>query len=228
MRFKSDCAQAASDAKTIEQTARREQPRPDDFEFVREKREQQPHETVNAHFRKHTGQNHRSAGGRAFICVGQPGVKREERNLDCEPEKDSGEGEPRGVAMEQASFSKSGEFGEIESSPNEINSEKRKQHRDAAEKGVEEKLRRGAVAIFAAPDFDEQECGDEAHLVKQKPQNKILRGERAVERGLHDEHERAEPAIHSLREKRERKNERGQQDEKQAQAIDADEIFRAD
>ena len=57
-------------------------------------------------------------------------------------------------------WSASGElrqFREIESAFGEINSEERQEHRDAAEKSVEEKLGRGAVAILAAPDLDEEE-----------------------------------------------------------------------
>ena len=51
------------------------QPRAGDSDFVREKRQQQANESVNAHFREHTGQDHRDAGRRGFVCVGQPGVK---------------------------------------------------------------------------------------------------------------------------------------------------------
>ena len=51
--------------------------------------------------------------------------------------------------------------------------------------------------------------------------------EGAVERELHYQHERAEPAIHSLREKCEWENERGQEDKEQTQTVNADEIFSA-
>ena len=170
------------------------QPRTEDFDFVWEERQQQAHETVNAHLRKHTRKHHRDADRRGFICIGQPGVKWKERHFHREAEKDSGKGEPREIAGEQSSFSEIGERGKVERAFREINSEKRQQHRDAAEKCVNEKFRRGAVAIFAAPDFDEQKRRDQAHLVKQKPENEILRGERAVERRLHQQHQRAETA----------------------------------
>ena len=90
------------------------------------------------------------------------------------------------------------------------------QHRHAAEKGVKEKLRRRAVAFFAAPDPDQQKSRDQAHLVKQKPEDEILGGERPVECRLHYEHERAKSAATSLREQRERKQDCREQDEEQS------------
>ena len=147
------------------------QPRSGDPDFVREKRQQEAHESVNAHFREHAGQNHGRAGRGGFVCVRQPGMKGKERHLDGQPEEDSGEGEPAEFPGQQAVFPECRERGKIKGSPNEINAEKRKQHRDAAEKGVEEKFGRGAVAVRAAPNLDEEEAGDQAHLVKEKPEN---------------------------------------------------------
>ena len=155
-------------------------------------------------------------------------MKRKDRHLDGEAEEDSGEGEPGDVPVKQSGFSERRELREIKGSPNEINSEKGEQHRDAAQERVEEKFCRGVVAIFAAVDFDQEERRDQAHLVKQKPENEILRGEGAVERGLHDEHERAKTAIHPLRQKRERKYQRRQDEQEQTQSVDAEKIFGAD
>ena len=112
------------------------------------------------------------------------------------------------IAGEQSGFAETGQGREIECSFGEINSEKREEHRDAAEKCVNEKFHRGVIAVVAAVDFNEQKRREQAHLVKQKPENEILGGERAVERGLHDEHERAGAAFQALRRKGERKNER--------------------
>src|SRR5207248_11692357 len=119
-------------------------------------------------------------------------------------------------------------LGKIKGPPHEIDAEKRKQHRDAAEKGVEKKLRRGAIAIFTTPDFDEQKGRNQAHFVKEKPEDEILGGERAVKRRLHHEHEHIKTATHSPGEKGEWKNERREQDEEQAQPIDAEKTLRAD
>src|SRR5947207_1934351 len=155
-------------------------------------------------------------------------MKWEQRNFDREAEKNSGEREPLKIAGEQSGFAETGQRREIERSFGKINSEKREQHRDAAEKCVNEKFHRGVIAVVAAVDFDEQKRRDQAHLVKQKPENEILGGEGAVERGLHDEHERAGTAFQALRRKGERKNKRRQQYQKQTQTINADQIFGAD
>src|SRR4029077_6484101 len=167
-----------------------------------------------------------------LIGVRQPGVKRKERNLDRESKKDSGEGEPFKIAGKQvAGVCEIGETGGIERAPGKIDPEERKQHRHATEKGIKEEFCGRAVTFFASPDFNKEEGRDEAHLVEEKPENEILGGERAVERGLHDQHQRAEAAISrwaGLREQGEWKYQRSKDDEKQTQAIDPDQILGAD
>ena len=173
-----------------------QQPRPECRNLVRKEGQKQADKTINSHFGKRTGQHHRDTGGRSLIGVRQPGVKRKERNLDRESKKDSGEGEPFKIAGKQvAGFCKIGETGEIERAPGKIDPEEREQHRHATEKGIKEEFCGGAVAFFASPDFNKEEGRDEAHLVEEKPENEILGGERAVERGLHNQHQRAETAI---------------------------------
>src|SRR5207248_595968 len=83
------------------------------------------------------------------------------------------------------------------------------------------------IAVPAAPDLDEKKTGHQAHLVKQEPEDEILGGEGAVKSGLHDEQKCARAAAQSLREQGEREDERGKNNEKQAQAIDADEVLGA-
>src|SRR6266403_416304 len=164
----------------------REQPRPGDFDFVREKRNEQANETIDAHLRKRAGQHHRHTGRRRLIGIGQPGVKWKEWDFDSEPEENSGKGEPLKFAGEQPAFSETGERREIECSFGKINSEKGKKHGDAAEKCVNEKFNRGVISSRAcgtAINFDEEKRRNEAHFVKQKPENEILGGEGAVKRG---------------------------------------------
>src|SRR5207244_7227115 len=127
---------------------------------------------------------------RGLIGVGQPGVKRKQRHLYCKTNKDSGERKPRQFTCQQTGFAEASKSGKIESASRQINSEKREQHRHAAEKCVKEKLRRSAVPVFAAPYFDQQKRRDQAHSVEQAPENEIRRRERAVEGRLHYEHGR--------------------------------------
>src|SRR6266853_2085541 len=127
-----------------------------------------------------------------------------QRHFHGEAEEDSGKSEPRDIAAEQSMFSEIGERDKIERTFGKINAEKREQHRNTAQESINEKFRRGAVAVFAAPDFNEQERGNEAHLVKQKPKDEVLGGECAVERRLHQQHQRAEPGACALGEERER------------------------
>src|SRR5204862_1615929 len=95
----------------------------------------------------------------------------------------------------------------------------------------EEKLRRGAIAMFTTPDVDQQKTRDQTHFVEQEPENEILRSERAVEHRLHDQHGRVERAASigsGLRQECEWNDQGGEQYEQQAQAIDAHQIFGAD
>src|SRR5437868_10496849 len=100
-----------------------------------------------------------------------------EWHFDCEPEKNSGEGEPGESTGEQSGFSQIRQGREIESAFGEVDPEKGEEHRDTAEEGVEEKLGCGAIPIFSAPDFYEKESWDQAHLIEEEPENKILGSE---------------------------------------------------
>src|SRR5207249_10653190 len=114
--------------------------------------------------------------------VVQPGVKWEQRHFDRQSKEDSGKSEPGDLTAKQSVFAQTSKRRKIERAPGQINSEESQQHRNASKKRVEEKLRCGAVAIFSSPDFDEQERGNQTHFVEQKPEDKVLRRKRAVER----------------------------------------------
>ena len=205
-----------------------QQPGRHDFDFVREKRQKQPDEAVDSHLRKKPGQHHGNPDRRGLVGIGQPCVEGKERDLHGQSEENSGESEPGEATGEQPAFSEHGQLREVEGAPGEIDPEEREQHGHAAEERVNEKFGGRAVAIFAAPDFDEKERRHQAHFVEQEPEHEILRGERAVEGRLGDEHERAKTAAAALRAKSEGHNQGSQQDEQQTEAINAHEIFRSD
>src|SRR5204863_8026529 len=113
---------------------------------------------------------------------------RKQRHLHRKPNKNSGKSEPCDVSCQQSALSKTRQSREVERAFREINPEERKQHGDASEKCVEEKLGRGAIAIFTAPDFDQQKTRDQTHFVEHEPEDEIRGGERVVERRLDDQH----------------------------------------
>src|SRR5262249_31354802 len=115
-------------------------------------------------------------------------------HFHSEPNKNSGKGEPCGISREQPALSKTRQSPEVERAFRQINPEKRKQHGHAPKERVQKELGRSAIAIFAAPDFDQQKTRDQTHFVKQKPEDEILRSESAVQGRLHDEHGRVERA----------------------------------
>ena len=59
----------------------------------REHRHGEAQEAVGAELQQHAGQDHRAAGGRLDVRVGQPGVQREERHLDGEGQREGAEAE---------------------------------------------------------------------------------------------------------------------------------------
>src|SRR5215467_9970215 len=123
-------------------------------------------------------------------------MKRKQRHLYREPDKNSGKSEPGEISREHSALSKTGQSSEVERTFCQVNSQERKQHGNASQKRVEEKLRRGAIAIFTTPDFDQQKTRNQTHFVEHKPKNEVLRGERALERRLHDQHGRVERAAY--------------------------------
>ena len=54
----------------------------------REERQGETQKTVGAELQQNRGQDHRAAGGRLDVRVGQPGVQRKERHLDEKGERE--------------------------------------------------------------------------------------------------------------------------------------------
>ena len=110
--------------------------------------------------------------------------------------------------------------------------EDRDQHEQAAEHGEEDELHRRVDAPAAAPDADEEVHRDEHGLPEDIEEEEIQRDEDADHAGLEQEHEDGElldPVADGPpgREQGQRRQERGQKDEEQADAVDADMIIEA-
>ena len=77
-------------------------------------------------------------------------------NLHSQAEEDPAEREPSRFSAENPSLAQSCQRRKIEAAFGEIDSEKEKEHRYTSEEGVDEKLRRRAIAIFTTPKLDQQ------------------------------------------------------------------------
>ena len=108
----------------------------------------------------------------------------------------------------------------------------RRQHQDAAERGVEDELDRGVDAPLAAPDADDQEHRDQHRFPEHVEQEQVLRQEGAQHRELDEEHHRVEQ-LHALRDRAERAGhhqraeERGERHQQHVQAVEADVVVHA-
>ena len=58
---------------------------------VREQRQTEAEQTVGAHLQHHAGQHDGAGGGCFDVRVGQPGMQREQRNLDGERDEEGQE-----------------------------------------------------------------------------------------------------------------------------------------
>jgi len=203
------------------------------------KRPEDAEETVEAHLRHHRREEHRHAGRRFGVGGREPGMKGEERNFDREAEQHSGEDEPRpGLAKlrgEGAVGAQRGELGEIERADGGEERGEAGEHERAATDRVDDKLIRGAGgggiaagAGGAAPEFDEEEGGNEAEFPEDEPVEEIEREEDAERGALEKKEEKMKSAriagFVAGSEERQRRDDAGEQHQQQTQAVEAEMI----
>ncbi len=172
-------------------------------------------QAVDAHLRHRAGKQHGHRRRRLSVRGGQPRVERHERHFDREAGEHA-DGEPRHHRTEMRGhhlrelagcshlreLAKVHGAGRVFTRGREEDGEERKQERHRAGHGVDEELRGRRTALRAAPQLDEEECGDEAQFPEQKPVEEIERGEGAEESRLKREHQAEEEAghvVHAMR-----------------------------
>ena len=201
----------------------------------REQREREAHQAVGAHLQQHAGQNHRAGGRRLHVRVGQPGVQREQRHLDREGQREGEEqpglragGDRQRVELQQIEAVDAGrrlvEHGERDDGD---------QHQHAAGHRVEQELHRRVDALVVAPDADEEIHRNQHRVPEHVEQEQVEREEHAQHARFEQEHEDRELFDLALdvgpgRQQRERRQEAGEDDEHQADAVDAEVILDAE
>ena len=113
-----------------------------------------------------------------------------------------------------------------------LEDEDRDQHEQAAEHGEQDELHRRVDAPAPAPDADEEIHRDEHGLPEDIEQEEVQGDEDADHAGLEQQHEHGEfldPVVDRAPggEEGQRRQESGQEDEEQADAVDADVIIEA-
>ena len=161
---------------------------------LRKEGEPQPQEAVGAHLQEHGGQQHRARRRRLDVGVGQPGVEREERDLDGESQAE-GQEEP---GLEGGGEGHGGQVGDRQrvgagrSVIRGVEDQDADQHEQAAEHGEQDELHGGVDPAAAAPDADEEVHGDEHGLPEHVEEEQVEGDEDPDHAGLEQEHEERE------------------------------------
>jgi hypothetical protein len=192
-------------------------------------------EPVRAHLQHHACQDHRAGRRRLDVGVGQPGVEREERHLDRKRQREGKEepvlrvlGNLQLIQLEQVEAVTAGRPLVQPRQPDD-----RDQHQHAAGHRVEDELHRRVDAAVVAPHADEEIHRDEDEVPEHVEQEDIERREDAEHRRLEEQHEDREfldLLVNALpsREERDRRQEPGEHDQHQADAVDAQVVLDAE
>ena len=194
-------------------------------------RKREADEPVGAHLQQHARQNHRARGRRLDVRVGQPRVERKERHLDRERERE-GEEEPELHPLgnrERVHPQQIEAVGAVRRVVHVREAQDREQHEHAARHRVQDELHGRIHAPVVAPDPDQEVHRHQHRVPEHVEQEQVERDEDADHRRLEQQHEDAErlqPLVNRLprAEERERRQQPREDEQKQADAVDADEI----
>ena len=194
----------------------------------REHREREAQQAIAAEL-EHDGREDDGARSRRLdVGIGQPGVERKQRDLDAEGERKGEEAEElRSVRQDhlaQRLVVERPHAGERVVLHVEVKN--RDDHEQRADHRVDDELDGRVETTLTAPDPDDEVHRDEHHFPEDVEEEQVERGEGADHAGLEDE-QRDDELAHLLvdREPRARDDdgheERGEQDEPQRDAVDA-------
>src|SRR6266850_1976684 len=169
-----------------------------------EERNENPQEPINAHLRHGAGQDNRGSQRGFAIGIGQPGVKRHQRNLDGKSKEHAekydfcqrfrGKAIPAEFDREKRNqFAGSrflGESDEIQGSARQKDGKEGEQHRHASHQSVNEELGSSARTLRTSPKSYEEVRWNEAEFPKNEPMEKIQCREGAIKSALEQQHQR--------------------------------------
>src|SRR5579883_907599 len=196
-----------------------------------EEREAEAHHAVGAHFQEHAGQNDGAGGGRLDVRVREPGMQREERHLDGEGQE-KGEEEEHFRArrkMVYAGLQQRLNRRQVERASEVIEPQDADQHERGAEHGVDEEFYSGVDAAVVAPDADEEGHGDQ-HDFPEEEEEEEIEGEKDPDDADFEQKEHhvefLDAVVHAIpgSHDAERREEGGEDDEEEADAVDAEVI----
>src|SRR5579859_1135789 len=195
------------------------------------KRQTETQHSVRTHLQQHAGKHHGTRGGRFGVSVGEPGVQREKRHLDGKRQEKSGKKKLLGTQRENhlAAHEHVLDLRQIEGAAQLVEPDHGHEHQNRAQHRVQNEFDRGINAPFVAPDSDQEVHRDQHHFPEKEKFEQIERNKNADDAGF--EYEQAdEKAAHPLldrfpgRQDGDGRQESGEQDEKQADAVNSEVI----
>src|SRR5580658_3988576 len=190
------------------------------------KRQAESQNSVGTELQHDASQNHGAGRGSFGMRVRQPGVQREKRNFDGEGEEKCAEHQQFGVRREYElpGLHLRQDIRQIKRSRLGVEPQDGDQHEDRAEHGVQNEFDGRVNAPAVAPHADHEIHGDQRELPEHEKEEKVERKEDA-DHGRLDDQKRDEETLDVFvdgfpgAEDGDRREERSQQDQKQADAV---------
>ncbi len=203
---------------------------------LRKERKGVAQEAEGPHLQEHAGQDDRSSCRCLGVRVGQPGVQREHRDLDCERQREGQKQPALGGYREPGSVGQDGrkvEGSAARSAGSEVQIENRDQHQQRAGHRVDEELHGRVNPPFVAPHADQEVHRQEHRFPKEVEENQVNRGQSSQHGALeqqHRDHELLDPVLDrpERREQGQRGQEGGQNDQDQRHPVDPDVVGEPD
>ena len=196
---------------------------------IREKRQQESHEPVGPHLEQDRRQHHGPRGRRLYVRVRQPGMEREDGDLDCERQRE-GPKQPHLLTRCQRNLEQvhEGEGRDTEQclAPG-IHVQNPHQHQEGSDRGVEEELYRCIDSTLSSPYSDDEIHRNQRQLEEHVEQKQIHGREHSNDPDLEKKHERVERLLSLLDvverpQDGERGREGAQHDHEQADPVQAE------
>ena len=204
----------------------------------REEGQAEAHHTVRAHFEEHAGEDDGARGWRFDVGVRQPCVQREEGHFDGEGEEEGEEKQKFGGADDtwRSGAKKPGiclqsllDERKVEAAGEVVQPDDADEHEDGAGHRIEDEFYGGVDAAAMTPDADEEGHGDQHDFPEEEEEEEIEREEDADDADFeHQQHDEKflDALVNAVpgRDDGDGGEESGQDDEEDAEAVDAEVI----
>lgn len=189
-----------------------------------------PDDAVTTHLQEHAGQDHRDRRGGFDVSVGQPCMERERREFDGKADEQQDErGDLHLLAEEAAVTGHVGQGDQAElAAAVEVEHQHGDEHQHTTQQRVQEELDGRVLATRSTPDADQEVHRQQHDFPEDIEEEEVERHEDAEHAGL-EQQEQHQIAANGFGDAprghhRQHADQRGEQDERQADAVDSQAI----